>query len=57
MELVSFAGSTAQFLVRLPDGIELNAETRIGRGHSLPQAGRAVHVAIDPADVIVMPKP
>ena len=57
MELVSFAGSTAQFLVRLPDGIELNAETRVGRGQTLPEAGRPVRVVIAPEDVIVMPRP
>ncbi len=55
MELVSFAGSTAQFLVRLPDGIELNAEIRIGRGETLPEAGRPVRLTIAPEDVIVMP--
>ena len=54
MDLVSFAGSTAQFLVRLPGGIELNAEARIRRGHDLPQAGQAIRVAIAPEDVIVM---
>jgi ABC-type Fe3+/spermidine/putrescine transport system ATPase subunit len=55
MELVSFAGSTAQFVVRLADGIEMNAETRIGRGRTLPEAGRPVRVSIAPEDVIVMP--
>jgi putative spermidine/putrescine transport system ATP-binding protein len=56
MELVSFAGSTAQFVVRLADGIEMNAETRIGRGRTLPEAGRPVRVSIAPEDVIVMPR-
>lgn len=54
LEMVSFAGSTAQFVVRLPGGIELNAETRVGRGGALPTAGTPVRIAIDPADVIVM---
>jgi spermidine/putrescine ABC transporter ATP-binding subunit len=54
LELVSFAGSTAQFVVRLADGIELNAESRVGRGGDLPQAGSKVRVDIAPADVIVM---
>lgn len=54
LELVSFAGSTAQFVVRLPGGIELNAETRVGRGGALPTAGSPVRIDIDPADVIVM---
>ena len=57
MELVSFAGSTAQFVVRLADGIEMNAETRIGRGRTLPEPGRPVRVQIAPEDVIVMPRP
>ncbi|MEJ8573612.1 ABC transporter ATP-binding protein [Microbaculum marinum] len=54
LELVSFAGSTAQFVVRLAGGIELNAETRVGRGGDLPQAGSTVSVDVAPADVIVM---
>ena len=57
LALVSFAGSTARFLVRLPGGIELGAETRIGRGQPLPETGRAVRVAVAPEDVIVMPRP
>jgi putative spermidine/putrescine transport system ATP-binding protein len=56
MELVSFAGSTAQFVVRLADGVEMNAEARIGRGRSLPKAGRPVRVSIAPEDVIVISK-
>jgi spermidine/putrescine ABC transporter ATP-binding subunit len=55
MELVSFAGPAAQFLVRLAGGLELNAEARIGRGRDLPEAGRPVQVEIAPEDVIVMP--
>ena len=54
LEMVSFAGSTAQFVVRLSDGIELSAEARIGRGGALPQAGSAVRVEVAPANVIVM---
>jgi len=54
LELVSFAGSTAQFLVRLDDGIELNGETRIARGTKLPPKGGSVDVALAPEDVIVM---
>jgi putative spermidine/putrescine transport system ATP-binding protein len=54
LEMVSFAGSTAQFVVRLADGIELNAESRVGRGGDLPRAGSQVRVDIAPSDVIVM---
>ncbi len=54
LELVSFAGSTAQFVIRLSAGIELNAEARIGRGSALPEAGRQVRLAIAPSDVIVL---
>ncbi len=54
LEMVSFAGSTAQFVVRLAGGIALNAELRIGRGRDLPEAGSLVRVEIAPDDVIVM---
>jgi len=57
LELVSFAGSTAQFVVRLPDGIQLNAEVRVTRRQDLPPAGHAVRIAVLPEDVIVRPKP
>ncbi len=53
LELVSFAGATAQFLVRVAGGIEFNAETRVSRGHALPDAGSAVRISVAPADVIV----
>ncbi len=54
LDIVSFAGSTAQFLVRLSGGPQLNAEMNIERGGSLPEAGSHVRVMIDPGDVIVM---
>ncbi len=54
LEIVSFAGSTVQFLVRLADGIELNAETPVSRGHELPPKGGVVDVTLMPDDVIVM---
>ncbi len=56
LELVSFAGSTAQFLVRLADGIELNGETRMARGIDLPPMRGVVQVTLAPEDVIVMAK-
>ncbi|SMF32144.1 putative spermidine/putrescine transport system ATP-binding protein [Tistlia consotensis] len=53
--LASFAGRDQQFVLRLPEGIELTAEARIGRGEAPLEPGLAVEVAIACEDVIVMP--
>ena len=52
--LASFAGSNAQYVVRLDGGLEITAEARIGREAALPPAGTRLEVAVAPSDVLVM---
>jgi len=52
--LASFAGSNAQYVIRLEDGTEITAESRIGREAALPPAGAPMTVAVVPSDVLVM---
>lgn len=54
LELVSFAGSSVQFVVRIAEGFELTGEARLGRGQDLPRQGLPVSVGIPASEVIVM---
>ena len=57
LELVSFAGSAVQFVLRLESGLELVAEMPAERGVELPAVGAAMHLGWRAEDVIVKARP